>query len=194
MISSKSGGWRESARALGRTVAGALHPWRRARAQARLSAAPPPGTILLICHGNLCRSPYAASVLRRLLPPTASGIRIESAGFIGPHRTPPAEALDVAGARGIDLRRHQSRVVTQGAVTGSDLVVVMEPGQVDALRPFGRTKRPVVVLGDLDPRRAIERTIRDPVEQPRMVFAETYDRIDRCLAEVVNTIWGDRTG
>ena len=79
-------------------------------------------------------------------------------------------------------------------MTGSDLVVVMEPGQVDALRSFGRTKQPVLVLGDLDPRPAIERTIRDPVEQPRIVFAETYDRIDRCLAALVNTTWGARAG
>jgi len=157
-------------------------------------AAPPPATILIVCHGNLCRSPYAASALRRLLPPHASGTRIESAGFIGPHRTPPPEALDVAAARGVDLRRHTSRIVTSGAVTGSDLVVVMEPGQVDALGPFGKTKRPVLVLGDVDPRRAIERTIRDPVEQPRMVFADTYDRIDRCLAALVNTICGARAG
>ena len=189
MISTSSG-WRQYARAVRRTLAGLLHPWRRAQSRARLLAAQPPATILMVCHGNLCRSPYAASALRRLLPPPASGTRIESAGFIGPHRTPPPEALEVAGARGIDLRRHRSRVITSGAVTGSDLVVVMEPGQVEALRPFGKTKRPVVVLGDLDPHKAIERIIRDPVEQPRKVFAETYDRIDRCLAELVNTIWG----
>ena len=121
-------------------------------------------------------------------------MRIESAGFIGPHRTPPPDALEVAGARGVDLRRHISRVVTSGAVTGSDLVVVMETGQVDALRPLGRTRRPILVLGDLDPRRAIERTIRDPIEQPRLVFAEIYDRIDRCLVELVNTIWGPHPG
>jgi protein-tyrosine phosphatase len=173
---------------------GALHPWRRARARARLLAASPPATILVVCHGNLCRSPYAASALRRLLPPPGSGTRIESAGFVGPHRTPPPAALEVAGARGIDLRRHISRVVTSRAVTGSDLVVVMEAGQVDTLRPLGKTKRPVLVLGDLDPRNAVERTIRDPVEQPRLVFAETYDRIDRCLGMLVKTIWGARPG
>jgi protein-tyrosine-phosphatase len=121
-------------------------------------------------------------------------VRIESAGFIGPHRTPPATALEVAAARGIDLRRHTSKVVSPAGVTGADLVVVVEPQQVDRLRPFGKTTRPVLVLGDLDPFKASDRAIRDPIEQPRQVFADTYDRIDRCLAELVKTIWGGRTG
>jgi len=81
-------------------------------------------------------------------------------------------------------------MVTSGAVSGADLVIVMEPGQVDMLGPLGRTRRPVLMLGDLDPRASRERRIRDPVDQPRLVFAECYDRIDRCLAELVSTIWG----
>src|SRR5262249_1749665 len=141
---------------------------------------------------NLCRSPYAAVALRRLLPADATSTRVESAGFIGPHRTPPPEALEVAAARGVDLRRHKSRVVTPGSVSGADLVVVMEPGQVEALRPFGRPRGAPLVLGDLDPLPSAARTIRDPIEQPRQVFAETYDRIDRCLAELVEAVWGRR--
>lgn len=167
-----------------------LHPARRARARARLAAGPPPATVLVICQGNICRSPYAAGVLRRLVPP----IRVESAGFVGPHRPAAPEAVDVAGARGVDLRRHRSRLASPGAVSGADLVMVMEPRQARALRTIGRPKRPILILGDLDPGPVTERTIRDPVDQSRQVFAESYDRIDRCLAEFVKTIWGARAG
>ena len=172
-----------------RSVTGALHPRRRARARAALRAGGPPQTVLVICYGNICRSPYAVAALRRLLPPGA-GTRIESAGFVGAHRPSPANAIEVAAARGVDLRRHLSRVVTPGAVSGADLVIVMEPGQADLLRSVGRTRRPVLILGDLDPRPSRDRRIRDPVDQPRLVFAECYDRVDRCLAELVKTIWG----
>jgi len=177
-------------RAVARAVTGVLHPRRRARARASLRSAPPPQTVLVVCYGNICRSPYGAAALRRLLPPHAAGTRIEAAGFVGAHRPPPANAIEVAAARGIDLRRHISRMVTSGAVSGAGLVIVMEPGQVDMLGPLGRTRRPVLMLGDLDPRASRERRIRDPVDQPRLVFAECYDRIDRCLAELVSTIWG----
>lgn len=181
-------------RAVTRWMTGVLHPRRRERARGFLRAEPPPQTVLVICYGNICRSPYAAAALRRLLPPAAAGTRIESAGFVGAHRPAPANAIEVAAARGIDLRRHMSRVVTPGAVSGADLVIVMEPGQADLLRPLGRTRRPVLMLGDLDPFPSQDRRIRDPVDQPRLVFAECYDRVDRCLAELVNTIWGGRAG
>lgn len=173
-----------------RWVTGILHPRRRERTRRLLRAGGSPQTVLVVCHGNICRSPYAAAALRRLLPPGASGTRVESAGFFGPHRPPPASAIEVAAARGIDLRRHRSRVVSAAALSGADLVIVMEPVQADRLRTLARTRRPVVVLGDLDPRPSADRVIRDPVEQPRLIFAESYDRIDRCLSELVKTIWG----
>lgn len=178
----------------GRTVTGALHPWRRERARTRLRASPAPGTVLVVCYGNICRSPYAAGALRRLLPPHASAVRVESAGFVGPHRVAPPEAVDVARAHGVDLRRHRSRLASPAAVAGADLVVVMEPGQVGRLATIAKTKNPVLVLGDLDPDPVASRTIRDPVEQPRQVFAATYERVDRCLATLVHTIWGRAAG
>jgi len=174
-----------------RTPERLLHPWRRARARGRLAAGAAPSTVLVVCHGNICRSPYAAGALRRLVPPP---VRVESAGLVGPHRSAPPEAVDVAGERGIDLRRHSSRLASPAAIAKADLVIVMEPGQAASLRSIGRPKRPILALGDLDPAPVTHRTIRDPVEQPRHVFAESYDRIDRCLAELVNTIWGRRSG
>lgn len=182
----------DAVRGAARWLTGVLHPARRERARKALRTGAPPQTILIICYGNICRSPYAAAALRRLLPAAASGTRIESAGFVGAHRSPPANAIEVAAARGLDLRRHTSRVVSPGAVSGADLVIVMEPGQADLLRALGRTRRPVLVLGDLDPHPSKDRRIQDPVDQPRLVFAECYDRVDRCLTELVNTIWGGR--
>jgi len=182
-------GVRELWRAVRNAPERVLHPWRRARARALLRRVAPPDTVLVICHANLCRSPYAAGALRRLLPPTAV-TRVESAGFRGAHRSPPRDALEVAAARGVSLGRHTSRLLTPAAVMGADLVVVMEPGQAGAVRRMGRTKHPVLVLGDLDPLAASSRSIRDPVEQPRQIFAESYGRIDRCLGELVAEVWG----
>ncbi|HEY6807784.1 MAG TPA: hypothetical protein VI160_03260, partial [Gemmatimonadales bacterium] len=49
---------------------------RSARAAVRGSTR----TILVICHGNICRSPFAARLLERTLAP--AGIRVLQAGFI----------------------------------------------------------------------------------------------------------------
>ncbi len=143
----------------------------------------PTRSVLFVCHGNLCRSPYAAARLHSLLR-AAEGTRIDSAGFAAPNRAPPAAAIAVAAARGLDLSRHRSQVVSRARLDAADLVVVMEPGQLAAVTARGASGRRVVVLGDLDPDAAEPRDIEDPFDRPREVFEVCYGRIDRCVAEL----------
>ena len=159
-----------------------FHPFRRRAAIAALSDREPPRSFLVVCHGNICRSPYAAAALRRLVGGGRSPV-IGSAGFIGPPgRLPPPDAIGSASERGIDLTQHRSRVMTPRDVRGADLVLVMDGEQQRAIcRSFGKDPRDVVALGDLDPLPVERRAIRDPLNQPRAVFDASYDRIDRCL-------------
>src|SRR6266700_3534397 len=87
-----------------------LHPLRRRTASRALRARPWPRTILVVCHGNICRSPFAAGLLARALGP--AGTRVASAGFVGPGRPAPAEGSIAAARRGIDLSRHRSQLLT----------------------------------------------------------------------------------
>jgi protein-tyrosine phosphatase len=167
-----------------------LHGLRRRRILARLQARGIPGSILVVCYGNLCRSPYAAGRLRKQLPTAlASNIRVDSAGFFGPNRPPPAEAVTVAGAHGVDLSQHRSQLLGPREAAAADLILVMEPAQQDRVcGNFGRWRGDVVVLGDLDPEPITGRAILDPVEQPVSVFEESYARIDRCLRALISVM------
>jgi hypothetical protein len=78
------GAWRVVARALRHLPDRLLHPLRRRRAIVRLGRQRPV-SLLLVCHGNVMRSPYAEAVLRRALG-AGSRVRVASAGFIGPDR------------------------------------------------------------------------------------------------------------
>lgn len=167
-----------------------LHAWRRRRAVARLHETPPPATVLLVCHGNICRSPYAAGRLQALLATHGLHAAVDSAGFIGPDRASPGNAIATAWTRGIDLKPHRSQLLTQKLIDAAGLIVVMEARQAAALRlVFGTVRAPILILGDLDPVTAETRTVRDPALQPRAVFAESYDRIDRCLEALVHVAW-----
>jgi protein-tyrosine phosphatase len=177
-----------AARAIRRWPERALHPVRRLAARRRVAACLPLRRVVVLCHGNVCRSPYGEAVLRRLLHEGANGPAIiESAGFIGPGRPSPPLALKVAGQRGSDLSGHQSRLVGRDVVAGADLVVVMSTRQAHRVRrELGVARGRVLVLGDLDPRRITTREIRDPEGQAEDVFRGSYDRIDRCLAAFVS--------
>ena len=170
-----------------RTPERLLHPLRRRKALETLRERRRPAKLLVLCHGNICRSPIAGALLGREL--AAFGIDVQSAGFIGFNRPAPAEAVAAAERYKVDLSNHRSRPVTVDAVRAADLIVVMDATQRRLLcERFGRSPRDVIMLGDLDPERVETRTIRDPVNAPRDVFDQVYERIARCVREFVTAL------
>ena len=149
--------------------------------------------IVVICHGNVCRSPYAEGVLRRKLAErNTSNVVIRSAGFVGPDRPSPAEALTVATELGVDLSSHRSQLITGKTLKTADLVVVMSAEQAVDVQWRGAAAESVIVLGDLDPDLIDSRTIRDPWKGGLDDFRSSYRRIDRCAEELAKLIASNR--
>jgi len=167
-----------------------LHRLRRRAARQALKDRAP-RSILVLCHGNICRSPFAAALLLRALGPL--GVRVDSAGFGRPNRAAPPEAVAAAARRGVDLADHRSRLLTPDLARWAELIVVMDPVQQrDVRERFGRASSDVVVLGDLDPAPlGGARAIRDPIGQGPDVFEASYARIERCVAGVVSVLGGE---
>src|SRR2546426_9403616 len=75
---------------LGRVAARLRHNSRRKAALAALAARRPPACVLVLCSGNIFRSPFAAAVLRRELKRRGAGAtRVGAAGVTAPGRPPP---------------------------------------------------------------------------------------------------------
>ncbi|HWC74755.1 MAG TPA: hypothetical protein VG454_12540 [Gemmatimonadales bacterium] len=169
-----------------------LHPLRRRKAVAALRSRPRPTALLVICHGNICRSPVAAALLSRALAPL--GISVRSAGLIGYNRPSPAEAVTAAAEHDIDLTNHRSSLVTAQLIRAADLIIVMDAGQRRHLyERFGFPFSNVAILGDFDPHPVETRTIRDPVDQRSEVFASVYARIARCVRALAEVLAGARS-
>ena len=162
-----------------------LHHRRHLAARDRLSRMDRPRSLLVVCYGNICRSPYLEAVLKRALP----DIRVESAGFVGPGRPVPPFALAVSAQRGLDLSTFRSRPLVPAKVRESDLVIVMDGQQARHIqRYFGVSRERIVVAGDLDPTIPTTRAIRDPWGQTKDVFVSSFDRLDRCAAILVRLL------
>lgn len=161
------------------------HPGRLHDARARLAALEPE-SILFVCLGNICRSPYAAHVLDRRV---RDGVDVASAGFILPGRPPPEAAVEAAAARGVATAEHRSRVVTEASLGAADAVFIFDRFNATRLRAAGSVPRERLFwLGDFDPTWAGKRAIIDPWGKPLVEFDRTFTRIDRCIVEVVEAL------
>jgi hypothetical protein len=98
-----------------------LQPRRHLAVRDRLARMNRPRRVLVVCYGNVCRSPYLEAVLRRAMP----DIRVESAGFVGPGRPVPPFSLAVSAERGLNLSTFRSRQLVPAIIRDADLIVAM---------------------------------------------------------------------
>jgi len=86
--------------------------------------------ILFVCMGNICRSPTAEGVFRRLVLARAPHLplEIDSAGTHDYHvgEPPDARAVKAAARRGIDLRDLRARQVSSEDFEHFDLILAMD--------------------------------------------------------------------
>ncbi|MBS0338310.1 MAG: low molecular weight phosphotyrosine protein phosphatase [Proteobacteria bacterium] len=94
--------------------------------------------VLFVCMGNICRSPTAEGVFRRMVEEAGlkDAIRIDSAGTHDYHEgaPPDARAQLHAQRRGYDLSGLRARQVRASDFTDFDLILVMDRKNLETLR------------------------------------------------------------
>ena len=93
-------------------------------------------SILFVCTGNICRSPTAEGVLRRLAEKESIAIRVESRGTHDYHvgEPPDERAQHHAKRRGYDLSAQRARHISERDFEEFDLVVAMDRGHLRILQ------------------------------------------------------------
>lgn len=94
-------------------------------------------SILVVCTGNICRSPIAEGMIRNALAARFAGSAptVSSAGtwgVEGAEATP--EAIKAAAERGVIIRQHRARRLSTDMTRDADLVLVMGTEHREALR------------------------------------------------------------
>ena len=134
--------------------------------------------ILVVCVGNLCRSPTAEVLLRKHLG-GGEEVRVESAGLkalAGHPIDPLAEA--VLAAEGLTAKDHVARQITSGMIAAADLVLAMQKRHVDAIHAIAPQARgKTFLVGRWDGNAEVP----DPYGKTRPIFEDAYRQLDRLL-------------
>jgi len=117
-----------------------LHQWALLRAR-RLTldraATQCPKRLLVLCYGNIYRSPFVATYLKRRLAGEGD-IEIRSAGFHPKTGRPsPPDYVALVRKRQIDLGTHQSSLVSTADLEWAEAIVIMDRYNWERLRRFG---------------------------------------------------------
>lgn len=97
-------------------------------------------SVLFVCMGNICRSPTAEGVFRKLVVDAGLDelIHTESAGTHAYHRGEPPDrrATEAASRRGISLQGISARRVTEDDFEQFNYILAMDEDNVAALQEF----------------------------------------------------------
>ncbi|MCL1123887.1 low molecular weight protein-tyrosine-phosphatase [Shewanella surugensis] len=133
--------------------------------------------ILVVCVGNICRSPSGEYLLKKLLPHKqvdSAGIATEKSRLSG--KPADAMAVQIASKNEVNLTPHKARQLTAQLCQEYDLILVMEKGHIDAVTKISPSARGKTMLfgqwiGQQD--------IPDPYKLSQEAFEYAYELIDK---------------
>lgn len=140
-----------------------------------LQRAAPQMRVLMVCSGNICRSPTAEGVLRARLRAAglAERIEVDSAGTQGLHagQPPDPRAIEIARKHGYDLSQLRARRVTGDDFLVHDRILAMDEGHLrwlEKVAPAGARAR-------IEPLMAYALRHRDRSEVPDPYYGSERD-------------------
>jgi len=139
-------------------------------------------SILVVCAGNICRSPTAEYLLKAKLKDKSadSHIIVSSAGLtalVG--KGADATATKIALSNNIDITQHKGRQLNSKLIAENNLILVMEKRHLsDLLGQYPEARGKTFLLG-----KWIDDTeITDPYRQSHEAFDHVYQLIDRACS------------
>lgn len=141
--------------------------------------------ILMVCLGNICRSPLAEGIMRSKLP---ENFLVDSAGTGGWHvgELPDKRSISTAKNKGIDITNQRARQFEITDFDAFDYIYVMDNSNykdIIALAPNEEKKSKVkLILNELFPNE--NKDVPDPYYGAADGFENVYTMLDQACKEI----------
>ncbi len=162
----------------GRRGIRSLGPVRRWRAQRTIRAVRRARSVLFVCKGNICRSPFAEQYARRIF---GERFTIRSSGYFPRHGRPsPETACEAALEFGVELATHRSNLLNRQDIEQADVVFVFdEQNRRTLVEEYPTARRKLFDLATLREDGGL--TIEDPYSGSLATFQAIYSQIAGAL-------------
>jgi protein-tyrosine phosphatase len=138
--------------------------------------------ILMVCLGNICRSPLAEGIMQHLADKAGLNWRVDSAGTGDWHigRAPDRRSIKAARDEGVDISKQVCRLFRVSDFDEFDLILVMDKSNLSNVLAFARNdedrKKVKMLLGD--------KIVPDPYYDDAQ-FAPVFKLIEAGCKEII---------
>lgn len=146
--------------------------------------------ILMVCLGNICRSPLAEGILQDKAFKAGLTWSIESAGTNSYHTGEPPHPLSqkVAKLNGIDISQQRARKFTANDFETYDKIYALAEDVLDEIKRISKSKfdtaKVDLLMNELYP--GENRDVPDPWYGPEPGYHEVFKLIDEACSKIIN--------
>ena len=146
--------------------------------------------VLMVCLGNICRSPLAEGILRSKLP--ENNFIIDSVGTANYHigNTPDKRSIAVAKKYGIDISNLKGRQFSINDYDDFDLIYVMDESNYTNVVKLARNEEDInkvkFILNEIYPDQNY--SVQDPYYGGESGFENLYKILDEACSNIANNL------
>lgn len=142
-----------------------------------------PGNVLMVCLGNICRSPIAQGVFENMSKNFK--ISVDSAGIANYHigDAPDRRSINVSKTNGIDISTQKARQIRTNDFKNFDYIFVMDNQNFSVVKKLALNNKTNSIIQLLNDPFEIE----DPYYGDDKGFEIVYDKIYQGCKRVVNS-------
>lgn len=143
--------------------------------------------ILMLCLGNICRSPLAEGILRNKIG--NRNIEVDSAGTNGLHvgELPDPRSIEIAELNNIDITDQRSRKFTTEDFDTFDAIYVMDSGNYNTVMDLARNHKDQykveLIMNLVSP--GMNQNVPDPYYGGTQGFHQVFEMLDYATDKII---------